>query len=265
MGKALFDPSHVRAEQLPDDDRYIGACAAGRASARKILLRRLRRIGISEIRTMGIREARGRAPRVFACVPLAGLQPEVTDMTRRSFGKPNDEPKSRVITPRPRGSRPLAVGARRGAKAARTQLTHEQKVYVVKRLAAYDAPVVIVRGLKEEFGITVRPEVIQHYHPERAHSRTLAQHWKDLFWDTRKSYVDSTADIGADHKPVRIRWRGEMVQETWGAGQHKIANEILDSVAKEGSGAGNGHGRGHFGLRAIPLSATINIIRKPRA
>ena len=191
MGKALFDPSHVRAEQLPDDDRYIGACAAGRASARKILLRRLRRIGISEIRTMGIREARGRAPRVFACVPLAGLQPEVTDMTRRSFGKPNDEPKSRVVT---------ATG--------RTQLTHEHKVYVVKRLAAYDAPVVIVRGLKEEFGITVRPEVIQHYHPERAHSRTLAQHWKDLFWDTRKSYVDSTADIGADHKPVRIRWRG---------------------------------------------------------
>jgi hypothetical protein len=57
-----------------------------------------------------------------------------------------------------------------------------------------------------------------------------------------------------------------MVQETWGAGQHKIANEILDSVAKEaGSGAGSGHGRGHFGLRAIPLTATINIIRKPRA
>ena len=186
-------------------------------------------------------------------------------MARRSrTGKPNDEPKSRVVTPLPRGRRPLGAGAK--AVTERTRLTHEQKVYVVKRLAAYDAPVVIVRGLKEAFGITVRSEVIQHYHPERAHGRTLAQHWKDLFWDTRKSYVDSTADIGADHKPVRIRWRGEMVQETWGAGQHKIANEILDSVAKEaGSGAGNGHGRGHFGLRAIPLTATINIMRKPRA
>ena len=191
-------------------------------------------------------------------------------MPRRSrTRKPNDdELKSRVVTPRPRGHRPSAIGAARAAKAVpgQTRLTYEQKVYVVKRLAAYDAPVVIVRGLREEFGITVRLGLLQYYHPERAQGSELAQHWKDLFWDTRKSYVDSTADIGADHKPVRIRWRGEMVQETWGAGQHKIANEILDSVAKEaGSGAGNGYGRGHFGLRAIPLTATINIIRKPRA
>jgi len=188
-------------------------------------------------------------------------------MPRRSFGKPDDELKSRVITPRPRGHRPSAIGAGRGAKAVpgQTRLTYEQKVYVVKRLAAYDAPVVIVRGLREEFGITVRLGLLQYYHPERAQGSTLAQHWKDLFWDTRKSYGDSTADIGADHKPVRIRWRGEMVQETWGAGQHKIANEILDSVAKEVAGAGNGHGRGHFGLRGIPLTATINIIRKARA
>ena len=186
-------------------------------------------------------------------------------MARRSR-KPNDEPKSRVITPRPRGREPSAIGAGRGAQAERTRLTHEQKVYVVKRLAAYDAPVVIVRGLQEEFGITVRADLVHYYHPERGYGRTLAQHWKDLFWDTRESYVDSTADIGAGHKPVRIRWRGEMAQETWGAGQHRIANEILDSVAKEaGSGAGNGHGRGHFGLRGIPLTATIRIIRKPRA
>jgi hypothetical protein len=151
-------------------------------------------------------------------------------------------------------------------RLTQTRLSHEQKVYVVKRLAAYDAPAVVARGLKEEFGITVRVGVIQHYHPERAHARTLAQCWKDLFWDTRAAYIDDTADIGADHPPVRIRWRGEMVQETWGAGQHKIANEILDSVAKEArAGAGNGQGRGHFGLRAVPLTATINIIRKPRA
>ena len=188
-------------------------------------------------------------------------------MARRSrTRKSNDnQPKSRVITPRPRGHR-SAIGAGRGAKAmpGQTRLTYEQKVYVVKRLAAYDAPVVIVRGLREEFGITVRLGLLQYYHPERAQGSELAQHWKDLFWDTRKSYRDSTADIGADHKPVRIRWRGEMVQETWGAGQHKVANEILDSVANEaGSGAGNGHG--HFGLRGIPLTATIKIIRKARA
>jgi hypothetical protein len=191
---------------------------------------------------------------------------------RSSAGKPNDEPKGRAIAPPARGRTPPATAAHRGASARdataeteRTRLTHEQKVYVVKRLAAYDAPVVIVRGLKEEFGITVRAEVMRHYNPEGAQGRALAQHWKDLFWDTRRAYIDSTADIGADHTPVLIRWRGEMVQETWGAGQHKIANEILDSVAKEaGAGTGNRHERGHFGLRATRLTATISIIRKPR-
>ncbi len=147
---------------------------------------------------------------------------------------------------------------------ARTRLTHEQKIYVVKRLAAYDAPAVIVHGLKEEFSITVPWAVVQRYHPERARGAKLAPCWKDLFWQARKAYIDATADIGADHKPVRIRWRGEMAQETWGtAGQHKIANEILDSVAKEANaGSGDRHKRGHFDLRAVPLTATINIIRR---
>jgi hypothetical protein len=192
-------------------------------------------------------------------------------MARRSpTGKPNDEPKVRAITPLPRGRTPSAIAAHRDASAQavaeRTRLIHEQKVYVVKRLAAHDTPAVIVRGLKEELGITVRADVVVRYNPERASSRKLAQHWKDLFWDARKSYIDSTTGIGADHTLVRIHWRGEMALETWGAGQHRIANEILDSVAKEsGADAGDRHARGHFGLRAIPLTTTINIIHKPRA
>jgi hypothetical protein len=152
-----------------------------------------------------------------------------------------------------------------GATTPRARLTHEQKVYVVKRLAACDTPAVIARGLKEEFGITVRPNLVHHYHPERAYGRALAQCWKDLFRDARKVYLGGIADLGAYYPLVRVHWRGEMAQEAWAAGQHRIANEILDSVAKEpGARAGDGHARGHFGLRAIPLAATINIIRKPR-
>ena len=146
---------------------------------------------------------------------------------------------------------------------AQTRLTHEQRIYVVKRLAAYDTPAVIVRGLKEEFGITVPWGVVQRYHPERGGGAKLAPCWKVLFRETRKAYLDSTADIGASYQPVRIRWRGEWAQETWGAGQHKVANEILDSVAKDaGESLGNRDKRGHFGLRAMPLTVTINIIRR---
>jgi hypothetical protein len=132
----------------------------------------------------------------------------------------------------------------------------------VKRLATYDWPPAIVRGLKREFGITVRYKLVHHYHPERVDSRTLAQRWRDLFWKTRQAFIDDTADIGAGYKPVRIRWRGEFVQETWDLGQYKIANDILDSIAKETGGASDSrHKRGDFGLRGRPLTATVNIIR----
>jgi hypothetical protein len=189
-------------------------------------------------------------------------------MARRNCARTSiHQPKAGAIAPAARGRTPSGDRGPPQASGARqrARLTHEQKVYVVKRLAAYDAPIAIVRGLKEEFGIAVSADMLQHYDPELAYSRTLAQRWKDLFREARAAYLDSTAGIGASYRLVRIHWRGEMVQETWGAGQHRIANEILDSVTKEArAGAGNRHERGYFGLRAIPLTATINIIRKPR-
>jgi hypothetical protein len=161
------------------------------------------------------------------------------------------------------------VGRRRARRSglakrkARIKLTDPQKIYVVRRLAAYDSLAVIVRGLKDEFGITVRSGLIQHYDPQRPAGRHLAPRLKKLFWDTRKTYIDGTADIGAGYPPVRIRWRGEMVQETWGKGQHKIANEILDSIAKEAGGApGQRNTQGHFGLCGGPLTATVNIVHR---
>lgn len=144
----------------------------------------------------------------------------------------------------------------------RKTLTDRQKIYVVKGLAAYDPLVMIVRGLKEEFGITVQAPTLRYYNPENRHP-TLAQRWKDLFWRTRRSYIDGTVDIGASHKPVRIRWRGKFAEAAWNAEQYKVANAILDSIAKEiGDAPDETQSRGHFGLRGGPLTATVNIVRR---
>src|SRR5438045_2341475 len=114
-------------------------------------------------------------------------------------------------------------------------LTDEHRIYIVRRLAAYDLVTAIARGLKQEFGITVRTQLIQNDNPERAAGRELARRWKDLFWKTRKAFKAGIADVGANYPLVRIYWRGEMAQETWDAGQHGVANDLLDSIAKEGA------------------------------
>ena len=123
------------------------------------------------------------------------------------------------------------------------KLTDEQRTYVVMRLATYDKPFEVLQGLKEKFGVTIVFQTVEHYHPERAASRHLAQRWKDLFWATRKAYLTNNADIGAMHKLVRIRWRENMMHEAWNACQFRIANDILDSIAKEtGGGCANQRG-----------------------
>lgn len=144
-----------------------------------------------------------------------------------------------------------------------TNLTDEHKTYIVRRLAAYETLSVIAKGLKQEFGITVPKTHIQYYDPERKASGNLSRRWRDLFWTTRKAFRDGLADIGANYPLVRIFWRGEMAQETWAAGRHGVANDILDSIAKEAPAAPDeSAAQGHFGLSGGPLTATVNIVHR---
>jgi hypothetical protein len=115
------------------------------------------------------------------------------------------------------------------------KLSDEQKIYVVTRLAEYKTPNAIARELKENFGIEVTPQCINNYHPER--TTGLGQRWKDLFWEARKAYLVTTANIGAMQPAVRMRWREDMVHEAWDAGDYRMANQLLDSIAKEAGAA----------------------------
>jgi hypothetical protein len=143
------------------------------------------------------------------------------------------------------------------------RLTEEQKMYIVRRLAAHDPLAVIVRGLEADFGITVSSGMIQHYDPERFAGRHLAPRLKELFWKTRQEFIDGTADIGGKYPLVRIHWRAEMARENWVAGKHSVANDLLDSIAKEAVGVPDeSKTDGHFGLRGGPLTATVTIVHR---
>jgi len=113
------------------------------------------------------------------------------------------------------------------------KLTDAHRIYVIKRLAARDGAMAIMRGLKDEFGITLSQHAVDHYNPERAPHAALAQRWKDLFWKERETYIARTAHVGVTDKPARIRQREAMMHREWAAGRHAQANAILDSIAKE--------------------------------
>jgi hypothetical protein len=113
------------------------------------------------------------------------------------------------------------------------KLTDEQKTYVVTRLATYHSPTAIARDLKELFGVTITVQSVDYYHPQRATSGMLAQRWKDLFWETRKAYLAGCAQAGTVEQMVRIQLREDMVLMARDAGQYRVANELLNCIAKE--------------------------------
>ena len=114
-----------------------------------------------------------------------------------------------------------------------SKLNDAHRIYVIRRLAARHATMAVMRGLKDEFGITLSQHAVDHYDPERAPHSRLAQRWKDLFWQEREAYLARTAHLGVTDKPARIRQREAMMHREWAAGRHAQANAILDSIAKE--------------------------------
>jgi hypothetical protein len=117
--------------------------------------------------------------------------------------------------------------------STQNRLTDQQRIYVVRRLAAYDKPGEIAKSLAQEFGVTISINAIEGYNPGLSAGRNLAQRWRDLFAQAREAYLESTAEIGVAHKAVRIRLREGYAHRAFEEGQFKAASDILDAIARD--------------------------------
>ena len=110
---------------------------------------------------------------------------------------------------------------RRGTRPGK--LTREQKIHVVRRLAAYDGPAEIARDLKKRFGIEITRQAIMQYDPTKGSE--CAEEWADLFRALRREYMDDKADrAGKSRRVERIVLRTVEV----------LADRILKGVDAEG-------------------------------
>jgi len=133
-------------------------------------------------------------------------------------------------------------------------LTQEQKEFVVLQLATFHRPGVVRAELKKEFGVDVTRQGIEHYDPTKRAGRKLQWYWSQLFHSTREKFLKNGAAIGASHMVVRIMLREQMVHAAMRKGDHKTANEILDSIAKEvGDAFSNRRKHEHTGADGRPI------------
>jgi hypothetical protein len=130
---------------------------------------------------------------------------------------------------------------------------------VVHRLAAFDSLAAVQRAVLEKFGVNVGYQAIAHYDPTRTRGKQLSKRWSALFHATREALLKDSAEIGASHVLVRIRWRERMALDAMEAGDLQLANDILDSIAAEV------HNLKLDAAGANPRVATIKIFRRPEA
>ena len=111
------------------------------------------------------------------------------------------------------------------------KLTDRLKDYVIERLAGFDSPVAIVKGLKEEFGITITRQTIESYDPTRG--RKPAKRYREQFFAIRHEILEGKATRVATRKGVRLRWLENMAIHAMAQRDYALADRLLGSIARE--------------------------------
>lgn len=117
------------------------------------------------------------------------------------------------------------------------KLTDEVRTFIVQALACFDTPSVVVKAVKEEFGQIITRQSVECYDPSKRAGRDLAQKWRLLFEQTRKTFLEDTSKIGISHRAVRLRALQRMADKAEGQGNMVLASSLLEQAAKD---VGNG-------------------------
>ncbi|MBB3745008.1 hypothetical protein FHX10_004545 [Rhizobium sp. BK591] len=118
----------------------------------------------------------------------------------------------------------------------KSKLTVEQQTYVVQALACFDTPSVVAAAIKRDLGITLTPQSIEAYDPNKRAGRNLAVRWKSLFEETRKTFLEDTSKIAISHRAVRLRALQRMADKAEDRGNLVLASSLLKQAAEESGG-----------------------------
>lgn len=120
---------------------------------------------------------------------------------------------------------------------AKAKLSREQQTFVVQSLACFDSPTVVATALRKEFSVTLAPQSIEAYDPTKKAGKNLAERWKALFEETRKTFLEDTASIAISHRAVRLRALQRMAEKAENSGNMVLASSLLKQAAEEVGGS----------------------------
>jgi len=147
---------------------------------------------------------------------------------------------------------------------ADVELTDEVKTFIVTELACFETPSAIVKALKEDFKIEVSRQRVHCYDPTKKAGQGLSAELRQVFEETRKKFLEDTAQIGVANKTYRLRMLDKGVQHFASVSNYMAMADLLERAAKEMGGAyTNKQQHEHSGPNGAPLAATVILTGAP--
>jgi hypothetical protein len=116
---------------------------------------------------------------------------------------------------------------------AKGKLKDEVKTFVVQSLACFDTPSIVVEAVRKEFGETITRQSVEGYDPTKKAGSNLAEKWRLLFEETRKTFLEDTATIAISHRAVRLRALQRMADKAENQGNMVLAASLMKQAAEE--------------------------------
>ena len=120
---------------------------------------------------------------------------------------------------------------------AKAKLSDEVKTYIVQALACFDSPSIVASAVKKEFGTEVSRQLVESHDPNKKAASGLAEKWRELFKETRKTFLEDTASIAISHRAVRLRALQRMADKAETQGNMVLASSLLKQAAEEVGGS----------------------------
>lgn len=117
-------------------------------------------------------------------------------------------------------------------------LNDVHRTFIVTELACFATPTQAQEALKEQFGVTVSIQAIEHYDPTKKQGKQLGKRWKALFHDTRKGFLKHCENqIPLANKAVRVRMLSKAAMKYEAMGNFPAMKDMLETIAKEMGGS----------------------------
>lgn len=141
---------------------------------------------------------------------------------------------------------------------AKPKMTDDVRTFVVQSLAFFDTPSSVVASVREQYGIEITKQTVEGYDPTKRAGQGLSEKWRSLFHETRKAFLEDTADIAVSHRAVRLRSLQRMVENAERMKNYALAASLLEQAAKEmGDAYSNKRLHEHAGSNGVPLFPSL--------